>query len=187
MINDYRAGRGLDCLLVSDNLVESADKHLAYLLKKKSISHKGLGGSSVSQRSAAEGVTAFMVGEVVGYSESKEELFNSWLESPAHHEVIVDPKWSWSGVSTKEFEGVVVSVINFSTGILGSTLLTTNNGYVTLKGKFTEKPEFVGDIRILSLNVVDSWFEIVFERDNLNFIYIKNRNGIITDRVDLFF
>lgn len=152
------------------------------------ISHNGELNSQVLSRAINQGATALSFGEVIGFSGSINELFTSWLLSPEHYAVINDSRWNWVGYSLEERDGVFVAVINFSSGILGSTVLSNEGDYTLLKGEYISSPKFDGKFEIIDYTKGNNLFELIVKptRDNF-FIYVYNKNGVLTDRVDIFF
>lgn len=186
IINNYRIDNDLGRLFVSSNLSSSAEKHLDYLIEKGIISHKGRNNSDVNDRAVEEGATALLFGEVIGYSPTIEELFNSWLESPTHYAVIKEKSWNWFGYSIKKYKGVYVAVVNFSTGNLGSTKLRKTDGGIVLTGNYIVMPSFNSPCFKIDY-VKDNKFRILINEGSPYIIDIKGADNVISDRLELFF
>lgn len=187
MINEYRKEKGLNELRISDNLVKSSEKHLLYLIKKNSISHRGEDGQRVMHRAVNEGATGLEFGEILGYSPDTNTLFKGWLLSPEHKKVLDDPSWNWFGLSVKTTNGVYVSVVNFSSGILGSTRIKKEGDVIEFVGLYSEKPNF-SIINVKKLEWGKNSFKLIFNvKENPGILTIKDRNNKISDRMELFF
>lgn len=168
---------------------DSSKRQLDYLLKKSFISHEGVDHSQVEARAVQEGATALIFGEIIGYSPILDELFNSWKHSSAHNSILLDPKWNWVGLSVKKVKNLYVAVINFSTGIIGSTqVFEMDDGRIQLKGRYIHSPKFTGDYEILDFKIKHGYFMLYIKSVRKNFfIYVHDGNGRLSDRVDIFF
>lgn len=172
---------------VSRNLEDSAIKHLEFLVGKNYISHEGANGSTVIDRAIDSGATALSFGEIIGYSTSSDLLFNSWLESSTHYDVIVDPDWRWIGVGQIEYNGSLVGVVNFSSGNLGSTKVIVNDDRILFTGSYIEVP-IIDTKDYLVLKINKGAFEFTFKRGIVGrVVSFKTKNGSISDRLELFF
>lgn len=100
-INDFRAGRGLSTLVVSDTLTAAAKWMSVDMATRNYFSHTSLDGRSPTQRMADAGYPAFgtWTGEdlAAGYTSSADVL-TGWLKSPAHYAVLVNPQYRAIGV-----------------------------------------------------------------------------------------
>lgn len=173
---------------ISENLERAADNHNNYLIDKGFISHKGYKGSTPMDRCTSEGASGLYFGEVIGYSPRLNNLFESWLASPTHLKVLSDPKWNWVGISVIKNNEVYVAVVNFSSGIIGSTELYKRNGNVYLTGKYLSRPTFKGDFEIKDFTLDNYKFKLEFKpyRERL-IIRVKTTTGRVSDRVEVFF
>jgi hypothetical protein len=100
-INDFRAGRGLPTLVVSDTLTAAAKWMSVDMASRNYFSHTSLDGRSPTQRMADAGYPAFgtWTGEdlAAGYTSSADVL-TGWIKSPAHYAVLVNPRYRAIGV-----------------------------------------------------------------------------------------
>lgn len=161
---------------------------MEYLLSESKISHKGYKGSSLLKRVAAKGSTALSSGEIIGYSPSLDELLLNWKMSKAHNNVLLDSEWNWIGISVIKKDNLYVSVINFSSGNLGSTQFTKIDDHIRLDGEFILPPIFEGNFEVLEFKTSQNYFSLFIRSNKKNFfIYVYDSLGILTDRVDVFF
>ena len=100
-INAFRAARGLPTLAVSDPLTSAAKWMSGDMSARNYFAHTSLDGRSPTQRMADAGYPAFgtWTGEdlAAGYT-STTDVLNGWINSPAHHAVLVNPQYHAIGV-----------------------------------------------------------------------------------------
>src|SRR5688572_17360677 len=100
-INAFRAARGLSTLAVSDTLTAAAKWMSGDMGARNYFAHRSLDGRSPTQRMADAGYPAFgtWTGEdlAAGYATSADVL-TGWINSPAHHAVLVNPNYRAIGV-----------------------------------------------------------------------------------------
>lgn len=159
---------------------------MEYLIERGIISHKGRNNSDVDNRAVDEGATALLFGEVIGYSPTIEELFSGWLKSSTHYAVIREKRWNWFGYSVKEYKGVYVAVVNFSTGNLGSTELEKSGDLFVFTGDYIRKPQFNSPDFIVDY-VTDNKFRVLVNVKKSLIIDIRGADNTISDRLELFF
>lgn len=174
----------------SNNLTLSSSEHLEYLLNKLIISHEGNEGSQVTSRAINNGATALSFGEVIGYSSNFKDLFSAWENSPQHKKIILSPEWNWIGYSLKTTDdNIIICVVNFSSGNLGSTKIIESDGNIYLSGKYLDDFFLEGDFNLLDLKVHNNIFNAVIKpiEKNSVFLYVYDKKHKITDRIDFFF
>ena len=161
---------------------------MEYLLSKSEISHKGLDGSSLIKRVATEGATALISGEIIGFSPSLDKLLLSWKMSRTHNDVLLNSEWNWIGISFLKKDNIYVSVINFSSGNLGSTKITKIGNDIRFEGEFILIPNFNGNFEVIDTEISQNNFSLYIRSNKKNFfIYVFDNLGNLTDRVDIFF
>jgi hypothetical protein len=100
-INAFRAARSLPTLAVSDTLTAAAKWMSFDMGARNYFAHRSLDGRSPTQRMADAGYPAFgtWTGEdlAAGYAASADVL-TGWINSPAHHAVLVNPQYRAIGV-----------------------------------------------------------------------------------------
>ena len=100
-INDFRAGRGLPTVTVSDPLTAAAKWMSADMSVHNYFAHTSLDGRAPVQRMNDAGYPAFQsyTGEdlAAGYT-STADVLAGWIASPAHYAVLVNPAYRVIGV-----------------------------------------------------------------------------------------
>lgn len=124
-VNQFRAGKGLTTLRVSDTLTVAAKWMATDMATRDYFSHTSLDGRSPTQRMADAGYPAYSTwtGEdlAAGYT-SAAEVLQGWINSPAHYAVLTNPAYRAIGVGrsygtgstygwywTADFGGVIES------------------------------------------------------------------------------
>lgn len=114
-------------------------------------------------------------------------LFTAWLNSDTHREVIEDPKWSFIGISKTQLNDSLVSVINFSTGILYSTSIELKNNFIIYRGSFIELPTFISSKERLDAIINKNNFELELNNNKSRIIRVYDKKNSLTDMIELFF
>ena len=84
----------------NDNLAAAAQEQAEYLIKKRSISHKGAHGSNPASRAKKHGYRWSYVGENIAKGqESPEEVMKSWMNSPGHCRNIMNDNYTEFGAA----------------------------------------------------------------------------------------
>ena len=124
-VNQFRAGKGLTTLRVSDTLTVAAKWMSTDMATRDYFSHTSLDGRSPTKRMADAGYPAYSTwtGEdlAAGYT-SAAEVLQGWINSPAHYAVLTNAAYRAIGVGrsygsgstygwywTADFGGVVES------------------------------------------------------------------------------
>lgn len=90
LINDERKRKGLGELGADAALTAAARRHAKDMCEKSNFSHTGTDGSNFSIRAQDAGYGGFASGEVIGWNHtSAESIFNGWMGSPPHHDIIM--------------------------------------------------------------------------------------------------
>ncbi|MBS3908029.1 MAG: S-layer homology domain-containing protein [Actinobacteria bacterium] len=122
LINDYRAGKGLGELVLSERLTQAAAGHSRDMAAKDYFSHKSLSGADFSDRIKAAGYTYnTALGENIAAGQWRAaDAFAAWKSSPGHNTIMLgkaykavglaraydaDAKYQWYW--TADFGGVV--------------------------------------------------------------------------------
>ncbi len=99
LINDERKRQGLGELGVDGALTTAARRHAKDMCDHNNFSHTGTDGSNFTTRSKDAGYGGFAVGEVIGWNHtSAESIFNGWMGSPPHKEILMKGDISKIGV-----------------------------------------------------------------------------------------
>lgn len=92
--------KAVGLLVWNDKLAAAAQEQAEYLIKKKSISHKGAWGSTPESRTKKHGYYWNWVGENVAKGqESLEEVIKAWMKSPGHCRNIMEGHYTEFGAA----------------------------------------------------------------------------------------
>jgi uncharacterized protein YkwD len=92
LINAARASAGLRPLNANAQLTASAQGHSDDMACHNIFSHDGSNGSSIQERILAAGYSPSDWGEIIYAGGSAQQAFDWWMNDPAHHDIILDPK-----------------------------------------------------------------------------------------------
>jgi uncharacterized protein YkwD len=109
LVNEVRA-KGARCgersfgpappVKLSDSLATVAFGHAIDMAKHNYFEHEDLTGRSPADRVRAAGYPEKLVGENIAYGpKSADEVVQGWLDSPAHCENIMDPRFAEMGIA----------------------------------------------------------------------------------------
>jgi uncharacterized protein YkwD len=109
LVNDVRA-KGTRCgerafgpappVRLSETLASVAFGHAIDMAKHNYFEHEDLTGRSPADRVRAVGYAEKLVGENIAYGpKSADEVVQGWLDSPAHCENIMDPRFAEMGIA----------------------------------------------------------------------------------------
>lgn len=91
LINAERQKQNLGQLGVDGALTTAARRHAADMCNNSNFSHSGTDGSDFTKRAKDAGYSGFASGEVIGWQHtSAESIFNGWMQSPPHHDIILN-------------------------------------------------------------------------------------------------
>ena len=100
LVNRIREHSGIPPLEFNEALQRSASAHSVSMVRSRTLSHYGPGGSTVTARVARAGYLAsasrFRVAENIGAGSGREygsprAIVSTWMRSPGHRENILDP------------------------------------------------------------------------------------------------
>lgn len=102
VINDYRVSIGLNSLVKIALISSQAETHTDYIIEQGKISHDNF---TTRANYLIKNLPAKSVGENVasGFSTAK-SVVNGWLNSPTHKAIIVNSKYTHTGISIKTDE-----------------------------------------------------------------------------------
>lgn len=186
-MNLYRNQQGVTLLEISDNLTKASINHLGYLIDDGFISHTGSNESTLSDRIKNNQVTSLVYGEIIGFSQSLDDLFNAWIKSDSHRDVISDSRWNQVGVGLVKKDSTYISVITFSYGLIKSTTFRISNNFIEISGEYIEKPYFKSGNIILEYIIDNDKKRFLIKTVNNKIIQVYNANNKLTDRIELFF
>jgi uncharacterized protein YkwD len=99
LMNQERAGRGLETLEEQPQLTAAARSHSADMACRNYFSHTGLDGSSPFDRMARAGYVFSAAAEnlAAGHA-SPQAAFDGWMDSPGHRDNLLNPDYVHVGV-----------------------------------------------------------------------------------------
>ncbi len=105
LINSARQDLGLRPLRENAQLTASAQGHSDDMACHNLFSHTGSDGSSIQDRIVAAGYGASDWGEIIYAGGSAQQAFTWWMNDPAHHDIILDPKMEDVGAGYTYVDG----------------------------------------------------------------------------------
>ncbi|EAR49446.1 PaxA, putative [Oceanicola granulosus HTCC2516] len=142
LINKERSKRGIDELVLEQNLNKSADKHSEWMLKTDVFSHTGVNGTSSSDRMrkagfdmdgswhTGENLGAVTIGGKAGLKDDVRRLHENLMDSPAHKAELLHPDFEYAGI------GIKIGNFDFGGGRVAKTMMATENfGRTSGEGK----------------------------------------------------
>lgn len=98
------AGRNLSPVVRSDKLAKIAGNYACRMIDQKFFSHYDpLTGRGPAERAIAGKYPFYAVGEnLAAVPETAAEVMKVWMESPAHRDIILDPKWVEMGAAVRD-------------------------------------------------------------------------------------
>ena len=99
LVNIERTSRGLDPLLIDDQLDQAANFHNDEMVKADRLSHQLPGEDDLGDRVTATGYDWRLVGENIaaGYA-TPEAVVEGWMNSSGHKKNILNPKFTHIGI-----------------------------------------------------------------------------------------
>ena len=98
LINQERARVGAGALVMEPRLVAAARSHSTDMAFNDFFSHTGTGGSDVGERIAQQGYWYSIAGETLCAGGDVNICVQMWLESPSHHDAMLDPRFTQVGI-----------------------------------------------------------------------------------------
>ena len=93
ILNEFRASSGLPTLRRNAQLTGGANRYARYMAEAHFFGHTGLDGSTPQSRIAASGYPGRFWGEALADGQgSAQRAINTWLNSPAHAAILLDPR-----------------------------------------------------------------------------------------------
>ena len=91
LVNATRTQAGLPALKVNGTLTSSANAYAKLMADRNFFSHDGIDGSSPQSRIKASGYAGRFKGEALAAGQSSpQSALNTWLNSPAHRDILMD-------------------------------------------------------------------------------------------------
>jgi uncharacterized protein YkwD len=105
-VNEERTAAGLSPLQPNTTLTRVAELHSAYQSQQDTLTHTGVGNSRPADRVSAAGYNWQAVGENVlqRWDTDAQEAYQQWVDSPPHHENMMNADFSEIGVGYAQHE-----------------------------------------------------------------------------------
>jgi uncharacterized protein YkwD len=107
LINLARAQHGLPPLQEDARLHAAARTHTQFMASQNTLSHQLPGESILLKRMALNGAYFYAAGETAAFNHSADAAQESFMHSPAHRKIILDPQYDAVGVGVVERGGMV--------------------------------------------------------------------------------
>lgn len=104
--NNHRTGLGLAALAPNAKLNQIAQDQADFQAQHLNVGHDGEGGTRVDDRAADVGYLFLNLGENVGSAGGGIEMFNDWLASSGHRDVLEGAQYTEIGLGMAEFLGM---------------------------------------------------------------------------------
>ena len=100
LVNNYRSSKGLVTLEKLNIISSVAETHTEYMAEVNKVSHDNF---PLRHQQLVEDADAKLVGENVGYGfGTAQGVFEAWLKSDSHREIIERSNYTHFGISTKQ-------------------------------------------------------------------------------------
>jgi uncharacterized protein YkwD len=107
LINQVRAQHGLPPLQQDARLQAAARAHTNLMALQETLSHQLPGESVLAKRLELSGAYFCAAGETAAFNYSADAAQESFMHSPPHRRIILDPRYDAVGVGVVERDGTV--------------------------------------------------------------------------------
>ncbi|SRR5579872_5890869 len=107
LINLARGQHGLPPLQKDARLQTAARKHTQLMVFRKTLSHQLRGEAVLARRMALNGAYSYMAGETAAYNRTPNAAHETFMHSPPHRTIILDPRYNSVGVGVVTGGGMV--------------------------------------------------------------------------------
>jgi uncharacterized protein YkwD len=102
LVNAQRAAHHLSALRATPALRRAADRHSRDMVVRRFFDHVSPGGATLTDRVRRAGYSGFTLGEDIGWGTDQlgtpAAMVDSWMHSPPHRAVILQPRFHEIGV-----------------------------------------------------------------------------------------
>lgn len=104
LVNLERVDYGLSPVITSPSLTKIAEDFACRMIEEGFFGHQDPeDGRGPGERAVAGKYVFFSIGENLASGQaSAADVMDAWMESPAHREIILDPKWTEIGIAVRE-------------------------------------------------------------------------------------
>jgi uncharacterized protein YkwD len=106
LINQARARHGLPLLHEDARLQAAARTHAQLMASQNTLSHQLPGESILLKRLALTGAYFYAAGETAAFNYSADAAQESFMYSPPHRTIILDPQYDMVGIGVVECDGM---------------------------------------------------------------------------------
>ena len=106
-INQARARHGLRPLHEDTRLQAAARRHTQLMASEKALSHQLPDEAALGKRLVLIGAYFYAAGETAAFNYTADAAQESFMHSPAHRAIILDPQYDAVGVGVVERDGMV--------------------------------------------------------------------------------
>jgi uncharacterized protein YkwD len=107
LINLVRGQHGLPPLQEDARLQAAARTHTQLMASRKTLSHQLPGEAALAKRLALSDAYFYTAGETAAYNRTPAAAQESFMHSPPHRTIILDPRYDSVGVGVVAGDGVV--------------------------------------------------------------------------------
>ena len=103
LVNLERVAEGMPPVTTSDKLAKIAADYACEMIEEGFFGHRNpMTGHDQADRAVAGKYVYYVIGENLAVGQqTPAELMKEWMESPAHHDAILDPTWTEIGVAVR--------------------------------------------------------------------------------------
>jgi uncharacterized protein YkwD len=106
LVNAEREQAGVAPLVISDQLIQAAQREANDLARMGRLSHVGSDGSTIQTRVDDTGYSWALIGENIAMGQpSSESVMTAWMRSQGHRQNILNPAFSELGIAHVEAGG----------------------------------------------------------------------------------
>ena len=107
LINEVRADYGLAPLREDARLKAVARSHTKLMVSENTLSHQLPGENVFGKRLQLSGVYFYAAGETAAFNSTADAAQESFLHSPPHRRIILDPRYDAVGIGVVARDGMV--------------------------------------------------------------------------------
>jgi len=107
LINLARGQHGLPLLQEDARLQAAARRHTQLMVVQRTLSHQLPDESVLAKRLALNGAYSYAAGETAAYNHTADAAQESFMHSPPHRKIILDPQYDAVGVGIIVRDGMV--------------------------------------------------------------------------------
>lgn len=114
LLNQERAGAGLEPLAWDNALAEAAEQHAGWMARGGALSHQYSGEADLAQRAAQSGAHFQTIAENIALGDSPQSISTQWMNSAPHRANILDPRLNAVGIAIVNKNGLLYAAADFS-------------------------------------------------------------------------